>query len=133
MEHKNLDFEFLDNKLEDYEEVANVNDLEVGQHLRITSNVYKQPGKRKCSYIILKEKVTQDDGGITWLVNSYRPIYSDWGVSFDNAFKQYRAYKKIEKEYTGQCDTCHLCVSAPYTRCYNCKEQQKQKNNYSEL
>ena len=133
MENKNIDFEFLDNKLADYEEIANVSDLQVGQHLRITSNVYKQPGKRKCSYIVLKEKVVQDDGGITWLVNSYRPMYSDWAVSPDNSYKQYRFYKKIEKEYNGKCDMCLLCVSQPYTRCFNCSELQKQKNNYSDL
>jgi len=133
MEHKNIDHEFLETKLVDYEEIANVNDLQVGDHLRITSNVYKQPGKRKCSYIILKEKVTQDNGDVTWLVNSYKPMYNDWAVSFTNPYKQYRAYKKIEKPYNGQCDMCHMCVSAPYTRCYNCLELQKQKNNYSEL
>lgn len=120
MENKNLDFEFLDNKLKDYEEIANVNDLKIGDHLRVTSNIYKQPG-RKCSYIVLKDKVTQTDGGVTWLVNSYKPMYNDWAVSFDNPYKQYRAYKKIEKPYTGQCDICNLSVASPYTRCYNCK------------
>lgn len=128
MEHKNLDFEFLDNKLQDYEEVANVDDLVLGDHVRVTSNVYKQPGKRKCGYIILKQKVVQEDGDVTWLVNSYKEQYSDWAVSPKNPYKQYRFYKKVEKPYTGQCDTCHLCVSPPYTRCFNCKELQKQKN-----
>ena len=126
MEHKkmNIDFEFLENKLLDYEEVANVNDLEVGQHLRVTSNVYKQPGKRKCSYIVLKKKVVGDDEDITWIVNSYRPMYADWAVSFSNPYKQYRAYKKIEKPYTGKCDMCNLSVASPYSRCYNCKNPQ---------
>jgi hypothetical protein len=87
MENKNLDFEFLDNKLLDYEEIANVNELEVGQHLRVTSNIYKQPGKRKCSYIVLKKKVVGDDGDVTWIVNSYKPMYADWAVSFTNPYK----------------------------------------------
>ena len=121
MEHKNIDHEFLNNKLLDYEEIANVTELKVGDHLRVTSNVYKQPGKRKCSYIVLKEKVTQENGDVTWIVNSYKPMYSDWGVSFSNPYKQYRAYKKKEKPYTGKCDICNRCVSQPYTRCYGCK------------
>jgi len=121
MENKNIDQEFLDNKLADYEEIANVSDLKVGDHLRVTSNVYKQPGKRKCSYIVLKEKVVQDNGDVTWIVNSYKPMYNDWAISFDNPYKQYRAYVKIEKPYTGKCDLCSKCVSAPYTRCYSCK------------
>ena len=124
MAKKNVDSEFEDNKLMDYEEVADLLKLKVGDHLRVTSNVYQQAGVRKCSYIILKEKLDQGDGTIAWVVNSYKEQYADWRVCFSNPYKQYRAYQKVAKPFTGNCDKCKLTVQAPYTRCYICKHPQ---------
>ena len=108
------DSEFLANKLQGYAEVKDVSTLKEGDHLRVTSNKYKEEG-RKCSYIILKKLVE----GV-WICNSYKPIYKDWGISIDNPYKKYRFYKKEEKPYTGKCFKCNISVKSPYRTCYNC-------------
>ena len=117
----NIDQEFLETKLQGYQLIEDGNSFSVGDHLRITQAVYKQPDQRKCSYIIIKDKVTQSDGSVTYLVNSYKPIYKDWAVSPDNPYKKYRFYKREEIPFTGKCSRCNVSVKNPYRTCYNCR------------
>lgn len=108
------DSEFLANKLQGYTEVKDLSTLKAGDHLRITSNKYKEEG-RKCSYIILKKF---HEG--TWIVNGYKPVYKDWSITPDNPFKKYRFYKREEKPFTGKCYECNSSIKSPYRTCYNC-------------
>ena len=108
------DSEFMANKLQDYTEVKDVSTLKAGDHLRVTSNKYKEEG-RKCSYIVLKKF---REG--VWICNSYKPKYNDWGIDPTNTYKQYRFYKREEKPFTGKCFKCNISVFSPYRTCYEC-------------
>jgi len=84
------DSQFFENKLKDYIEIKST-DLKVDDHFRYTSNVYKEPDKRKCCYAVVKK--LNDDG--SFMVNGYKPMYDDWKIDTQNKYKQYRFYKRI--------------------------------------
>ena len=102
-------------KLKGYTEV-NVNDLKVGNHIRYTSNLYKQEG-RKVSYGVVKSINPL-------MVNSYKDIkYPDWKIDVSNKYKNIRLYMKLDKVYSGFCSKCNEKVNTKYEKCYTCLQQ----------
>jgi len=119
LQNKNFDKELLETKLVGWEE-CKVADLEVGNHIRVTKNKYKQPG-RTCSYCV----VQRCEGDKT-LVNSFgEKKYADWLLDPDNPFKQIKIYRRPEtskQEHTGFCIRgCGSVVKEPYYLCYYCR------------
>lgn len=114
------DSEFLNNKLKDYELLRDLSKVKVGDHLRVTQETYKQPDVRKCGYIIIK-KIINNNGDLSFIVNSYKPVYADWSISPSNTFKKYQFYKKKEQKYTGECLKCNKDINPPYIVCYDCR------------
>lgn len=88
--------------------------IEVGDHLRYTSNVYKQPDKRKCVYAIVLEK---NDEKEELLVRAFKSDYDPWKIvvrplHHRNNFKQvilyvhhrrYNYYKGRERKKEENC------------------------------
>lgn len=109
------DSKFLDNKLNGYNQV-DYKTLKEGDHFRITSNIYKQDG-RKCSYMIVKKVL--DDGKLK--CNSYKELYSDWVIDPENRWKNYRFYVKPPVTPCGRCMRCEKRVSDPYLICLDCR------------
>jgi hypothetical protein len=112
-----IDREFLENKLQGYKLVDDLQTIKVNDHCRYTSNKYKQDG-RKCAYIIIK---SIDKNGVL-TVNSYKPQYDDWKIDPFNQYKKFRFYKKDEPVYTGECSKCGFKpLRNPYTTCLDCR------------
>ena len=114
-EELDLDYNFKDNKLDGYE-LVDYKTLKVGDHFRITSNIYKQDG-RKCSYMIVKKVL--DDGKLK--CNSYKELYSDWVIDPDNRWKNYKFYYKKPVLPCGKCMRCEKRVPDPYLICIDCR------------
>lgn len=114
-EELNLDYKFMDNKLDGYE-LVDYKTLKEGDHFRITSNIYKQDG-RKCSYMIVKKIL--DDGKIK--CNSYKELYSDWVIDPNNRWKNYKFYYKKPVIPNGKCMRCEKRVPDPYLICIDCR------------
>lgn len=114
-EELNLDYKFMDNKLDGYE-LVDYKTLKEGDHFRITSNIYKQDG-RKCSYMIVKKIL--DDGKLK--CNSYKELYSDWVIDPNNRWKNYKFYYKKPVIPNGKCMRCEKCVPDPYLICIDCR------------
>tara|TARA_R110000772_G_scaffold53495_1_gene122394 strand:- start:3871 stop:4209 length:339 start_codon:yes stop_codon:yes gene_type:complete len=111
----NIDNEFLDTKLKDYELLTDLSTVAVGDHMRCTLNRYKEDG-RKCSYIIVKSI----DGDIL-TVNGYKSTYSNWKIDPQNKYKEYKFYKKVQPIYTGECKNCGCDIDEPYIVCLSCR------------
>ena len=114
-----IDEEFLETKLKDYKLLTDLSTVQMGDHLRYTSNKYKEDG-RKCSYIIIK---SIDEAGI-FQANSYKPIYKDWKIDPFNQYKKYRFYKKVENKHTGYCVGCNFPLRNPFTTCFECSKKE---------
>ena len=109
-------------KLQNYEEIK-PECIKVGDHLRITSNKYKEEGKRKCTYIVVQDITTE--GFI--VCNGYgEKKYDDWIVKPHNRYKNYVFYKKKERVYTGICLDCEGHVDKPYFVCFTCHQNRRQ-------
>ena len=91
--HKD-DIEFRDNRLNGYRLFTDYDNIQGGDHYRLTANKYQEPG-RKCQYVVV-QKVTDDS--IVW-VNRYSPIgqheYPDWQLRLGCEYRKLRLYKKI--------------------------------------
>ncbi len=85
---KNVDSEFLDNKLLGYT-LVHPKRLNKHDHCRVTKNKYQEEG-RKCIYCIIQDK--KEDG--TLIVNGYKSTYPDWKINPLCKFKQHRFYVK---------------------------------------
>jgi len=123
MEYWNIeqfDLKEFSDKLKNYERVA-VASLAVGDHIRYTSNKYKEVG-RKCCYSIIKE--VNEDG--TFTVNGYSPNgvnqYPDWKLDTANKFKRILVWKKKEDENQfNDCVKCGGTTIVPHVMCIVCK------------
>ena len=112
-----IDREFLNSKLQGYKLVDNLDDIKPNDHLRYTSNKYREDG-RKCAYIVVKSI----DENKVMTVNSYRPLYEDWQIDPFNQYKKYRFYRKDEPVFTGECFKCGFKpLRNPYTTCLDCR------------
>lgn len=109
-----LDIKFMDNKLNGYKQI-HYKELKKGDHFRITSNIYKQEG-RKCSYMIVKDIV---DGKLK--CNSYKELYSDWIIDPNNKWKNYRFYYKEPVIPDGKCLKCKCEIPDMYLICIDCR------------
>lgn len=102
--------------------------LKVGQHIRVTSNRYREPG-RKCSHVVIQ--TIDDDGNI--FVNSYgEKKYSDWKLKPQCQYKQEKYYIRAEPMniHTGKCISCkEEPVSLPYWKCIYCKNNPAPKSD----
>ena len=85
---KNVDSEFLDNKLLGYT-LVHPKRLNKHDHCRVTKNKYQEEG-RKCIYCIIQD--IKDDG--TLIVNGYKSTYPNWTINPRCKFKQHRFYLK---------------------------------------
>lgn len=87
------------NKLKGYS-MIDLNDLEVGDHFRYSSNKYKELG-RKLAYAIVKRIEHQEDGSNLYYVNGYSPNgenqFPDWKIDINNKYKNYIFYQKIKR------------------------------------
>ena len=102
-------------KLKGYSEV-NIDDLKVGDHLRYTSNKYKEIG-RKFAYGVVKSINPL-------MVNSYKDVkYPDWKLDISNKYKNIRLYIKKDKVYSGFCVDCNEKVDTKYEFCYGCLQK----------
>ena len=111
---ENMTIENFD-KLRGYTEV-NIDDLKVGDHLRYTSNKYKEVG-RKISYGVVKSINPL-------MVNSYKDVkYPNWELDVSNKYKNIRLYIKKDKVYSGFCVDCNEKVDIKYEKCYTCLQQ----------
>jgi hypothetical protein len=120
LDHKTLDSEFFQTKLKDYEFVEDVNDVNVGDHLRYCKNQYQKEG-RTCHYCVVKSIDPL-------MVNAYKnQVYDDWKLDIDNYYKKITLYKKGVKPHTGKCETCSKFVKAPYYTCWDCLIERKEK------
>ena len=113
-EEQDLDIKFMDNKLNGYKQI-HYKELKKGDHFRITSNIYKQEG-RKCSYMIVKDIV---DGKLK--CNSYKELYSDWIIDPNNKWKNYRFYFKEPVIPDGKCLKCKCEIPDMYLICIDCR------------
>ena len=113
-EKEDLDIKFMDNKLNGYKQI-HYKELKKGDHFRITSNIYKQEG-RKCSYMIVKDIV---DGKLK--CNSYKELYSDWIIDPNNKWKNYRFYFKEPVIPDGKCLKCKCEIPDMYLICIDCR------------
>ncbi len=104
-------------KLAGYTEI-DVNELKVGDHIRYTSNLYKQEG-RKVSYGVVKSINPL-------MVNSYKDVkYPNWKLDVNNKYKGIRLYIKKDKVYSGFCVECNEKVDTKYEKCYKCLNENK--------
>lgn len=110
-----MDIETFEDKLLNYEEVR-IEELIVGDHFRVSSNKYKQPG-RKLSYCIIKS--IESNGNL--IVNGYKPIYKDWIIDPTHKYKQYRFYKIKPILFCGLCLICEEKIDEKFEKCYKCK------------
>ena len=102
-------------KLKGYKEI-NVNELKAGDHIRYTSNKYKETG-RKIAYAVIKSINPL-------MVNSYKDIhYATWKLDVNNKYKGIRLYIKKDKIYSGFCVECNATTNVKYELCYNCLQQ----------
>ena len=104
-------------KLKGYTEI-NVNDLKINDHIRYTSNKYKDDG-RKISYGVVKSINPL-------MVNSYKDIkFPDWKLDINNKYKGIRLYKKLDKVFSGFCVDCNEKVDTKYECCFTCLNENK--------
>jgi len=120
MEYKHIeafDKSTFPDKLKNYDRVVPAS-LQVDDHIRYTSNKYKEVG-RKCCYGIVK--AVNEDG--TFMINGYSPNgineYPDWKLDITNKFKCVLLYKKVVK--FNDCIKCGGEVIEPYKMCLMCK------------
>ena len=121
-----MDLQFADNKLLGWERII-PSEIKVGQHIRCTSNKYRQP-ERKCQHLVI-QKIHDDD----IYVNSYMDKkYPDWILNPTSPYKQQRYYRRIRPitEHTGICVNCkEEKVRPPYFMCIYCKNNRPIKEN----
>jgi len=99
-------------KLKGYSEV-NIDDLKIGDHIRYTSNKYKEEGRR-INYAIVQSIHPL-------MVNSYKDVkYPNWKLDVNNKYKNIRLYIKKDKVYSGFCSKCNGKVDTKYEKCYQC-------------
>ena len=99
-------------KLKGYSEV-NIDDLKVGDHIRYTSNKYKEIGRR------INYAIVQSINPL--MVNSYKDVkYPNWNLDVNNKYKGIRLYRKLDKVYSGFCVDCNEKVDTKYEKCYQC-------------
>ena len=99
-------------------------DVQIGNHLRVTSNKYQEPGRR-CSHVVV-QKIENE---IVY-VNSYKQkTYNDWALKPDCPYKQQRYYMRPVKEEKRTVELCVSCgsskVQPPYYKCIFCKNQNR--------
>ena len=120
-----IDEEHRGDRLDGWVEVQ-LCDVKEGNHLRVTSNKYQEPGRR-CSHVVVQKIV---DGGIVY-VNSYKQkTYKDWPLKPDCPYKQQKYYMRPEKKrkQAGLCVSCNSSkVQPPYYKCIFCKNQKRFK------
>jgi hypothetical protein len=87
------DIEFQDTKLKGYRLFTDYDNIQAGDHYRLTQNKYQEPG-RKCSYIVVQ---SVDDERVI-LVNRYSPIndhqFPDWVLKLGCQYRKINLYKK---------------------------------------
>lgn len=88
------DIEFRDTKLKGYGLFTDYDNIQGGDHYRLTQNRYQEPG-RKCQYVVVQS--VDADGKV--LVNRYSPInqheYPDWQLRLGCEYRKLRLYKKV--------------------------------------
>ena len=104
-----------------------LNDVKVGDHLRVSSNKFHEPGRR-CSHVVVQS--IQDN--IVY-VNSYLGHkFKDWALKPDCPYKQQKYYIRPsqKRKHTGLCVKCGTSkVQPPYYKCIFCKNQKRFKGN----
>lgn len=116
-----MDKDYKNNKLKGWTEIQ-IEDIKVDNHIRVTSNRYKQAG-RTCSHLVVQD-ISDDEV----YVNSYgQKKYPDWKLQPNNSFKQQLYYIRNEQdiEHDGLCTKCskaevpegiYLCTFCRYNR-----------------
>ena len=79
-------------KLENYK-ITSITLLNIGDHIRYTSNIYKESG-RKLSYVViqnidLENNIIEVNG---YTKNYEEPIYPNWKIDVSNKYKNYVLY-----------------------------------------
>lgn len=102
-------------------ELSDATNIKVGNHLRVTSNKFQNPGRR-CSHVVI-QKIENE---IVY-VNSYKQkTYKDWPLKPNCPYKQQKYYMrpKTERKEEGMCVRCGTAkVQPPYYKCIFCKNQ----------
>jgi hypothetical protein len=104
-------------KLQGYTETT-ADKLKIGDHLRYTSNKYKEEG-RKIAYGVVKSI-----NPLT--VNSYKDIkFANWKLDIMNKYKNIRLYIKMDTVYSGVCIKCSYPIHTKYETCFTCLNENK--------
>jgi len=113
-----MDREYKETKLNGWEEIG-LEHIQVGDHMRVTSNRYQEPG-RKCSHVVVQNI---NDQGI--FVNSYgnNKKFDNWQLKPGCVYKQQKYYKRKDLgTHDGKCVRCReAIVKLPFWICVYCR------------